>query len=71
MTKRGKSVGDYLHELDSSKEGREEQVKQGLEIYIELWKKAIETGVISAADDVETALDKLDRKGGLYKAAEG
>jgi hypothetical protein len=71
MSKGSKSVGAYLQELDGSKEGREELVKQGLEIYIDLWKKAIEAGVISAEDDVETALEKLDRRGGLYKAAEG
>lgn len=68
--KSAKSVGSYLEELDRSKEGREEQVKQGLEIYIELWRKAIEKGVVASADDVETALEKLDQMGGLYKAAE-
>lgn len=68
--KAAKSVGSYLEELDRSKEGREEQVKQGLEIYIELWRKAIEKGVVASTDDVETALEKLDQMGGLYKAAE-
>jgi hypothetical protein len=70
MMKGAKSVGSYLEELGRNKEGRDEQVKQGLEIYIDLWKKAIEKGVVASTDDVETALEKLDQKGGLYKAAE-
>jgi hypothetical protein len=51
-------------------EGRPEQVKDGLRIYIDLWMKAIEKGVLSSEDDVESALKKLDANGGLYKAAE-
>jgi hypothetical protein len=63
-------VGDYLKELEGSMEGRTDQVRDGLQIYIDLWKKAIENGVVSANDDVETALGKLETKGGLYKASE-
>jgi hypothetical protein len=67
---KAKNVGEYLQELKRSMEGRSEQVKDGLQIYIDLWSKAIEKGVLSSADDVESALEKLDAKGGLYKAAE-
>lgn len=64
-----KSVRAYLRELEATKEGRPEQVKEGLEMYIDLWKKAIERGVVAESDEVERALVKIDEKGGLYKAA--
>lgn len=65
-----KRVDDYLEELEGKKEGRDPQVREGLEIYVDLWKKAIEKRVVSGADAVDDALAKLDKKGGLYKAAE-
>ena len=40
-------------------------MKEGLEIYVDLWKKAIEKGVVCAEDGVDEALKKLDRAGGL------
>lgn len=64
-------VREYLEELEASKAGREAQVKEGLEIYVDLWKKLIENGTVSEADDVDAALIKIEAKGGLYKAAEG
>ncbi len=70
MTQR-KNVGEYLAELEKTKNDREDQVKEGLEIYIDLWKKAIENGVVRESDGVEDALEKIEVKGGLYKAAEG
>lgn len=70
MTQR-KKVGDYLADLEKTKNDREEQVKEGLEIYIDLWKKTIENGVVRETDLVEVALEKIEVKGGLYKAAEG
>jgi hypothetical protein len=69
MTKR-KNVEDYLADLEKTKNDREEQVKEGLEIYIDLWKKTIENGVVRESDLVEEALEKIEEKGGLYKAAE-
>jgi hypothetical protein len=65
-----RNVRDYLKELEGTKEGRDPQVKEGLEIYVELWKKAIEKGVVNDSDGVDEALAKLEAKGGLYKAAE-
>ena len=65
-----KNVGDYLAELEKTKNDREEQVKEGLEIYIDLWKKTIENGIVRETDLVEVALEKIEEKGGLYKAAE-
>ena len=64
-----KNVKEYLSELERSKGDRTEQVKEGLEMYIDLWKKAIERGVVGEGDKVDEALVKIDRAGGLYKAA--
>jgi hypothetical protein len=69
MTQR-KNVGEYLAELEKTKNDREQQVKEGLEIYVELWRKTIENGVVRESDLVEDALEKIEVKGGLYKAAE-
>lgn len=70
MSVRVKSVESYLKELRDSKKEKPQQVKDGIEIYIELWEKAIKKGIVSSDDDVESALQKIDASGGLYKAAE-
>ena len=64
-----KDVRTYLEELEKTKEGRAEQVKQGLEIYIGLWRRAVERGVIAETDGVDDALAKIESEGGLYTAA--
>ena len=64
-----KDVRSYLAELEKTKEGRTDQVKEGLEIYIGLWKRAIERGVVEETDGVDDALTKIESSGGLYKAA--
>ncbi|HUI23750.1 MAG TPA: hypothetical protein VLY82_05090 [Nitrososphaerales archaeon] len=69
MTSRVKDVRSYIDELQRSKDGRPEQVKEGLEIYIDLWEKAIERGVVEETDGVESALAKIEKEGGLYAAA--
>ncbi len=71
MKPKAKVLRDYLGELEKGKEGRPDQVKQGLDMYIDLWKRAIERGVVSPDDDMESALEKVDKGGGLYEAAEG
>ena len=68
MTK-AKDVRTYLEELERTKEGRPEQVKEGLEIYIRLWERAIERGVVEETDGVDSALTKIEKGGGLYAAA--
>lgn len=68
---KAKSLRDYLGELEKGKEGRPDQVRQGLEMYIDLWKKAIERGVVSLDDDMESALERVDKGGGLYEVAGG
>ena len=69
MTSRVKDVRSYIDELQRTKEDRSEQVKEGLEIYIDLWEKAIERGVVEETDGVDSALAKIEKEGGLYAAA--
>jgi len=64
-----KDVRAYIDELERSKDGRPDQVKDGLEIYIDLWEKAIERGVVEETDRVDDALVKIEKEGGLYAAA--
>ena len=68
MTKT-KDVRTYLDELEKTKEGRAEQVREGLEIYISLWRRAMERGVVAETDGVDDALTKIEGEGGLYAAA--
>lgn len=69
MTSGMKDVRAYIDELERTKEGRPEQVKEGLEIYIDLWEKVIERGVVEETDGVDSALAKVEKEGGLYAAA--
>lgn len=69
MTVGSKDVRSYLDELEKTKEGKSDQVREGLDIYIGLWTRAIERGVVAESDRVEGALEKIEREGGLYKAA--
>jgi len=71
LTTKMKRVRDYLEELARTKDERSEQVKEGLEIYIDLWKRAIEKGVVAESDTVDDALAKIEKEGGLYEAAGG
>ena len=41
----------------------------GLDLYIDLWEKAMERGVIEGSDTVDEALAKVEEAGGLYEAA--
>ena len=65
-----RTVAMYIEELERTKEGRPDQVKEGLEAYLDLWKRALANGVVVPEDDVEMALEKIERKGGLYASAE-
>lgn len=70
MSARVKSLGEYLKELEKTRKDKPEQVKEALETYLDLWKKAIEKGVVAPADGIGEALSKIEESGGLYKAAE-
>lgn len=70
MSAKVKSVERYLRELKDSKKEKPQQIKDAIEIYIDLWEKVIKKGIVEEDDDVESALIKIDASGGLYKAAE-
>lgn len=63
-----KTVEEYLKELRQSKKDKPRQVKEALEVYIELWETAIEKKVVNREESVYDAVEKLDAKGSLYKA---
>ncbi len=69
MSAKVKNVEEYLKELGGLKRKKPAQIREALEIYIELWKKTVERGVVKSTDDIETALTKIDKEGGLYLAA--
>lgn len=71
MTSRVKNLEEYLKELEKGKKDKPEQVKDAIEIYLNLWRRAISRGVVAPGDEIEKALAKIDENGGLYKAAEG
>ena len=70
MSAKVKNVEEYLKGLGDSKRDKPAQIREALQIYIDLWKKTIEKGVVQPSDDIETALTKIDNQGGLYLAAD-
>ena len=62
-------VKEYLEQLRETRKGKPAQIKDALDIYLELWEKVIENGTVSAGDEVGLALTKIDSAGGLYEAA--
>lgn len=69
MSHRAKTVEQYLKELRQNKKEKPAEVRDALEIYIELWENAIRNKTIGPDEEIESALAKLEAKGGLYKAA--
>jgi hypothetical protein len=63
------SLSEYLRKLEEGAEERDDQVRDGIELYVGLWKKAVEAGAVSMEDRLDSALEKVERKGGLYEAA--
>jgi hypothetical protein len=63
-------VREYLEQLKETRKGKPQQVREALDVYLELWDKVIEKGTVSQDDDVAVALQKLDTAGGLYEAAD-
>lgn len=66
-----KTVKDYISELEGSSGEKPAEVRDALRIYVDLWKRAIEKGVVEPGDEIGEALAKIDQSGGLYQAAEG
>jgi len=62
-------VREYVEQLKETRKGKPPQVRDALDIYLELWEKVIKNGTVSEDDDVAGALAKLDEAGGLYEAA--
>lgn len=69
MSGKPKTVREYLKALRETKKGKPTQIKDALDIYIELWERMMEKGIIAEGDSVEAALSKIDGAGGLYEAA--
>lgn len=67
----GKTVREYLDELEDSRKDKSDQVRDALDIYVDMWRKAIERGVIEPGDEIGAALAKIDELGGLNQVAEG
>ena len=63
-------VSDYLTELEKNKDEKPEQVRDGIEIYLGLWKRALEKGIVLSTDEISDAIEKVEKMGGLHKAAE-
>lgn len=65
-----KNVTEYLEELEKNKDDKSDQVSDGIEIYLGLWRRALEKGMVQPSDEISDALAKIEEKGGLYEAAE-
>ncbi len=63
------SVKEYVDRLKETRKGKPPQIKEALDIYIDLWDTVVKNGIVSAEDEVSSALVKLDKAGGLYEAA--
>ena len=70
MTSNPKTVRDYLKSLGETRKDKPSQVKEALSIYTSLWEAVIARGIVKEDDDIETALSKIEERGGLYHAAE-
>lgn len=67
---RVKTVGQYLEELKGTRKGKPPEVKEALEVYIDLWEDVIKNGTVSREDEMGKALGKIEAKGDLYRAAQ-
>ena len=62
-------VKEYVKQLRETKKGKPSQIRDALDIYLELWDKVIDNGTVSEGDEVGLALSKIEKAGGLYEAA--
>ena len=62
-------VREYLEQLKETRKGKPPQIREALDIYVEMWDRVIENGTVSKDDEVALALSKIDKAGGLYEAA--
>jgi hypothetical protein len=68
--KPGMSVREYVSQLKSTKKGKPPQIREALDVYIELWEKAVKNGIVAEGDEMDVALSKIDKAGGLYQVAD-
>jgi hypothetical protein len=64
-----KTLEEYLDALESRNEGKPDQVKEGMALYLDLWRKVIDRGLVDPRDEVDVAVEKVEKAGGLYEAA--
>ena len=62
-------VREYLDQLKETRKGKPAQIREALDIYVEMWDKVIKNGTVLEDDEVALALSKIDKAGGLYEAA--
>jgi len=62
-------VKEYLEQLRETRKGKPPQIKDALDIYIDLWDAVVKNGTVSLDDEVSSALTKLDKAGGLVEAS--
>jgi hypothetical protein len=60
---------EYLEQLKETRKGKPPQIREALDIYMEMWDRVIKNGTVSGEDEVALALSKIDKAGGLYEAA--
>ena len=71
MPHRIKTVGEYLKELKENRKEKPPEVRQALEVYIDLWESVLRNQTVEKDEEIDQALAKLEAKGGLYQAASG
>ena len=69
MPKSKMVVKDYIGQLKQTRKGKPPQIREALDIYLDLWDKAIKNRIVSEEDEVAEALAKVEKAGGLYEAA--
>jgi hypothetical protein len=68
--KQGMEVREYLKQLRATRKGKPPQIREALDIYIDLWDKAVESGTVAEGDEIGAALSKIDKAGGLYQVSD-
>jgi len=62
-------VREYLDQLKETRKGKPAQIREALDIYVDMWDKVIKNGTVLEDDEVALALSKIDKAGGFYEAA--
>jgi len=70
LPEKSRLVSGYLKELRHTRKEKPTQIREALEIYIQLWESVVSKGLVSPDDEIGEALKKIDASGGLYQAAQ-